>query len=375
MNFHIFQNEPKFIGDFIKISNNIDAVRQTYIAVNPSDDLPWIKENEGVVKVKSLRELAEYLRINASENDKVFFHSLTDEIIVLVANEQFPGKKYWIVWGWELYENISLNSIPKYDFVQSWPKSKLVNTLYYYKSLSGLNKGKKQIFKKFLSQISGILHYSKYDIELINTEYGTNVPMVPFFYKNVIDLKQLNSLQQENRNSEILSIILGNSATASNNHFSAMRELSSLKEMKFNLYLPLSYGPKEYARRVETYAQQKLFGKHVVISEFMGSLEYLKLLNSMDVAIMNQIRSQAMGNIIVLLVLGKTIYMNKKCTSSLLLKEIGIKFRFTDELRNLTSFKHLSEEEKSENKKRIMSFFDDEVQKNNLENIYSEESK
>lgn len=104
-------------------------------------------------------------------------------------------------------------------------------------------------------------------------------------------------------------ILLGNSATEANQHIEALDLLNKFSNEDIEIICPLSYGDKEYAKRVSDYGK-RLFGpKFISLNKFMAKDEYFKMLARVEVAIFNNNRQQAMGNINKLFSMGCKLYL------------------------------------------------------------------
>lgn len=115
-----------------------------------------------------------------------------------------------------------------------------------------------------------------------------------------------------------LKIVLGNSATESNQHFEVLELLSRFKSEDIRIYLPLSYGVGDYiayANRVEKYAID-IFGKEKVfpIRNKMTGIEYTEFMKQMNVGIFNNNRQQGMGNINLLIACGAKVFIRDDTT-------------------------------------------------------------
>lgn len=110
---------------------------------------------------------------------------------------------------------------------------------------------------------------------------------------------------------EKLRIILGNSATKENCHKEALDKLACYKGENFEVICPLSYGDEEYGEEIAVYGKKLLGEKFIPITEFMAKEKYVELLSSCSVGIFNNDRQQAMGNINMLLVLGKKVFLRE----------------------------------------------------------------
>ncbi len=104
-------------------------------------------------------------------------------------------------------------------------------------------------------------------------------------------------------------ILLGNSATEENCHIEILKKLKHLKDEKMEIICPLSYGDKEYAKKIISIGN-KIYGKKFIpITDYMTFDKYLRLISSCSVAIFNNNRQQAMGNINAMLTFGKKVYI------------------------------------------------------------------
>ncbi len=126
-------------------------------------------------------------------------------------------------------------------------------------------------------------------------------------------VEELRSQKNPDDSDDSVNIIVGNSATETNQHFEALDLLSRFKSQNIKIYLPLNYGGKDYelyADKVINYAVS-IFGaeKVVPLREKLSGDEYLRFLSMMDVGIFNNNRQQAMGNISQLLLCGAKVYI------------------------------------------------------------------
>lgn len=104
-------------------------------------------------------------------------------------------------------------------------------------------------------------------------------------------------------------ILLGNSATASNNHIEIIKKISESSRDDIIVVCPLSYGESEYRDQVIEKGRKLLGEKFVPITDFMERTDYVQMLANCDCGIFNNDRQQAMGNINIMLGLGKSVYI------------------------------------------------------------------
>lgn len=129
--------------------------------------------------------------------------------------------------------------------------------------------------------------------------------MVPFSYYPLDFIIKKNDLKADGPN-----ILLGNSASATNNHLEAIDLLKSADLKEGKVIIPLSYGKPKYADAVENYAHQQLGDRVQVLRDFMPLEQYNELISGCGYVFMNHNRSQAMGNLITSLYIGARVFVN-----------------------------------------------------------------
>jgi len=107
------------------------------------------------------------------------------------------------------------------------------------------------------------------------------------------------------------NILLGNSASITNNHLEALDALKKINLGNRKVITPLSYGSPQYADVVESYGKKNLNGSFRAVRDFMPLEQYTELISSCGFVFMNHYRSEAMGNIITSLYLGAKVFLNE----------------------------------------------------------------
>ena len=80
----------------------------------------------------------------------------------------------------------------------------------------------------------------------------------------------------------------------------------------FKVFVPLSYGENtKYIELIKNKGMELLGNRFIPLFNFMKFEEYIKLLSSVDIVIMNHYRQQAVGNLRFLLAKGKKVYLNE----------------------------------------------------------------
>ncbi|MFW1968565.1 TDP-N-acetylfucosamine:lipid II N-acetylfucosaminyltransferase [Acinetobacter guillouiae] len=230
--------------------------------------------------------------------DKIIIHGLFDVylLLILIANPWLLKKCYWVIWGADLYSFM-------------YPKDNIK-----YKITEKL----KQIA---IRKIGYLLTYIQGDVSIAREQYGAKGEYLETigYLSNVVTLRDI-----ENKNKNVVNILIGNSADPTNEHLEVLDKLSFLKYHNIKIIVPLSYGNKEYAQKVINYGSLIYGDKFWGVTDFMPYIEYLSLLENVDIAIFNHKRQQAMGNTINLIGLGKTVYLRKSTTQWDFFKKLSI---------------------------------------------------
>lgn len=105
------------------------------------------------------------------------------------------------------------------------------------------------------------------------------------------------------------NILLGNSATYTNNHLDAFELLKGFN-LPGKIITPLNYGEKDYAKLIIK-SGKALFDKNFEpIQDFLPLAEYAEYASQCPYVIMNHLRQQGLGNIIMMMHLGAKIFLN-----------------------------------------------------------------
>jgi hypothetical protein len=244
--------------------------------------------------------------INARRADKIILHGLfkTDLIAMTILQPWIHKKCFWVIWGGDLYD---------YRMAKQKNKSRI----------------QERLKKLLIPRLGNVITHIEGDYKLAQLWYDVEGKWHQCFMypSNLYKEFSGNKVAHEGVN-----ILLGNSATSTNNHMEALDKLSSQKRDDIRIYCPLSYGDDDYAKEVEK-TGRKLFGeKFICLKQFIPIDYYIEFLSNMDIAIFNNNRQQAMGTIRTLLGLGKKVYINKSTTQEVYLRKQGLKIFTLDNL-------------------------------------------
>lgn len=308
---HIFPKE-KFTIPYINfINERFDFNNHKFILYGKSDafDETLIKIKDNVKELNSLNNINKELR----ESKMIIFHSLimTNKFLMYLLLKFKLGYKLlkkcnWIIWGGDLYYFIDKKKSPSYLL-------------------------RKIIIKKF-GYITSLVNE---DYRVAKEVFEVNGIHKKAIYINPLDKKALDKFKGANYNTNIINIQIGNSAFMSNNHKEVIDILEKYKDENIKIFVPLSYGDEKAALDIAEYGKQKFGEKFVPLLDFMSPDEYSQYLSRIDIAIFNNDRQQALGNIFALSYLQCKIYMRNDTTmwKDLTIEE-GYRFNTIEDLKN-----------------------------------------
>lgn len=331
--------ESKFIVHIATDEKFIDAAYDIYEESFPGKNLFLILQNQGQDSIKYLsssrkyfiiktdREYCEKVENYTNDAKLVVFHGMNYFQALLVHKLDKLSKKYiWSVFGAEVYnneliiKNVSLGEKTSREFVFSYKK--LLKDKFrsiYYLIWKRKMMPKRIIKHSFLKMdMIGILYQEELDNYIRLNIVEPNAVHVKFTYYPLEIIIEENIEFVNGGN-----ILLGNSASYTNNHLEAIEVLEKFGSGYQNIIMPLSYGNKDYANKIIELGSKKFGERFSPLTEFMPLREYQKLLQSCGIVIMNHSRQQAVGNVMNAIYLGSKVYLNERNTLFHYLKRIG----------------------------------------------------
>jgi len=258
--------------------------------------------------------------------DFVVLHSLDKNIQKIL---QYVSKKLTLVWiglGYDYYDLIVEKKTDLYDpltarlFEQHHPSTPAQMPLYKndkYFPVRMLRKIKRRISgtktkKEIIDNIDYFAPVLNSEYDMVKNSFGKH------FSPKFIDWGY-GSLEEtfegfENLKISSNGILIGNSASYANNHLEMIELLKRCNVSDRKIIAPLSYGGggKKYREVIVNKGKEVLGVNFFPLDNFVSSTEYMNIINSCSVVIMNHIRQQALGNIFTMMYLGATIFLKKE---------------------------------------------------------------
>jgi len=320
MNLHIVP-DSKYINTFCANLAELDILQNNKIIVRSnkklsytSQDLPWAP-----LYSSRFKELAG----DTMDYDKVFIHLFSPLMYRWVAGHSFKELN-WMVWGADLY-NLPFIRENFYETItaKNLSESSSINEWLYLLKVWVTNMPFKN---KAYAKVDHVLTWMNAEYTFVRTKIpGLRADQRFFFYENPLPYQKLDTMGFPEHSSArtIPSIIVGNSGYPTNNHLDVVEHLMQ-NRIEANLYFPVSYGDLKYVKFLKKKLANYPLGKVEFIDRYMSFNEYLEFLKSADALVMNNIRPQGYGNVLIMLYLGKPVFLNKNNISLSDLEQNGI---------------------------------------------------
>ncbi len=190
------------------------------------------------------------------------------------------------------------------------------------------NNRKKQM--KVIRRINYFIPVLPLEFQLMKEAHSELFHAQEFYFKNV-PIKG-NYTQKDPHG----GIIIGNSATYSNNHLDIWDMIGNIGIVNRRLVIPLSYGIRRYTSKINKIMTSQ-YNEVVILDKMIPIDEYQKILNSCSYAIYGVIRQQAIWNIYFCLLNGIKVFLYKESIVYRSLKDLGYAV-YTIENINQNSF-------------------------------------
>ena len=331
-----------FIEPYVDfINKNFDSKEHLFLILTNTGK---VNQRENVKKIsRNFKSLLLLIR-EMYKCEKIFLHGLVHHqlVIILFFQPWLLRKCDWVVFGVDLYE---------YKFRKKSFKSNLYEAARRF----------------VIKNMNGLIAFIKGDYELAQKWYGVKGKYYySFLYPNVI-YKEFD-LSKRNKDEKKTYIQIGNAADPALNHLEVFQKLKKDKDKAIEIICPLAYGHDDYRQKV-IQEGTKIFGnKFNPITKLLSLEKYSELLAKVDIAIFNFKGQQAGYNILILIGLGKKVYIRNDVTFWQLCSDFGLKVYSYNDLDRL--FEKIPNDIKLNNIDIIKNHFTEKKLKEDWEKIF-----
>lgn len=337
---HIGSDE-KFINSAYWQFNEIFPGQNIFYLIidEPEKQLKYVQLNDNFILIESnlkkLKKIAE-----SFSNQVIVVHGLDYFKSFIIHHLPKSCEIIWMVWGAEVYNNPEIvapstlygqGTYSSYIFPTQKEKIKKIfkDTLrpLFYKLKYQTETPNKLIFNAIKKADHCAILY-KEEYEFIRTIPGVKSSFFKFSYYPIERMVGDTNARITGNN-----ILIGNSASETNNHLEAFLRLKEIPLKEKKIITPLSYGNSSYGNGIIEKGE-KLFGNNFQpLIDFMPLHEYNEHLQQCGIVIMNHYRQQAVGNVIAMLWMGAKVYLDERNTLFYYLKRLGVEiFSITKDL-------------------------------------------
>jgi hypothetical protein len=376
---HIAKDEKFINSAYWQFEEILPNQNVFYILVDnlDSSNLKYLRLKQNMVLIKndlvSIRDFLKEIHLFTH----FMFHGLDYKSSYIFNRLPKNSLRFWMLFGIEFYQNMYL-----YD------ASKLLGdktNLLFKKSLSKSRFLKTPVRKSYYR----IINNTKTP-ELEIKESFENADFLGIFYK-----EEFNFIKSRIKNKKIKNlkfsyyplekmvndpevfvsgnnILLGNSASYTNNHLEIIDILSDLDMNDKKVICPLSYGDEYYAKKVNAEGNDKLRDSFEALVNFMPLHKYNSYLEQCGFVIMNHYRQQAVGNVMIMLWMGAKVFLDERNTLYNYLKRLNIHvFSIKNDLNKRELNLLLTKQERLHNRKILILELGENILLEELETFFT----
>lgn len=346
-----------FINNLLKISSAKDHF---FIIVSDSEiKFPITHDNINFRYVKKC-EIMEALKVHLPFK-KLIIHGFIDQMRTPILNLPKNITITAIVYGFEFYskiKDVNLYKRKTKKILKSITKKKrTINTSYKDFIYTLIYKIKqKNILNKSFKRIDVIAHYIPQEYLMFKRKLNLNAEFLAF------NMGSYESLFPELAINNQKNILIGNSADSTNNHLDTMNMIDQ-SQIKNNckIYCPLSYAYDKpiYIEKVIEYGEKKFGSVFNPVRKYLDKDDFVRLLNTCEIIILNQHRSQGIFSAFAAFYFKKTLWLSENNPFYEFICDLGIKAFIIENGIDLT--KQLTEEELIKNQNVYMKNFNSDT--------------
>ncbi|WP_166921703.1 TDP-N-acetylfucosamine:lipid II N-acetylfucosaminyltransferase family protein [Flavobacterium poyangense] len=360
---HICEDE-KFINSAIEQFENCFPDRNVFhvVSYQAVSDFLHVKSQPCVQKclANELVSIGRYIQ----KTDIIILHSLSVSFYEFVLQLPKENPVVWFCFGFEVYNDTNyykahklFDSITRSRFSKPnlSPKKKIKEFIRPYYRVFNKNFPLSQIEykRKVMKRIDFLGSSFEEEFQIICGLIKQKKCFFAFWYYPLEQILDISKEVNENKK----TILIGNSGSITGNHLDVFDKIKEYNLTAEKIIAPLNYGDSEYINIVTDKGYEDFPDKFWPLLEFISLDQYNTILQDVGVAIFNNRRQQALGNIIALLWMGAKVFLSKLNTFYTFLKRTGIHiYCYETDLNEESCNEFLSLEKAEHNRAILFSF-------------------
>lgn len=295
-------NDEKIINRTIDMFEQVFPGDNLFLVDTKNDDFKWVEKRDCVMS------MPEFLKKYDGEiYEAVYIHYLNRHKMNLIKKiDTSRSTVYWIIWGADLYNKLLAPEGFSLFAPGTWGAGKKAGLLSHWSKRMKAARNVKFIKEKVDCIVTDTTD-NDYDYLVKYYPQLKGKKWLDFFYYPIDVI-----LGEELMNSSTCGdgIMVGNSASTTNNHQYVFEILSKLDLSGRSVTVPLSYnGNPEYIKEVCKTGRKLLGDNFGPLVEFMPLRQYNELQAETGYAFFGNLRQEAIGNILIVLYLGAKVFL------------------------------------------------------------------
>lgn len=360
--------DDKFTDMAIYYFEQLAPEENDSVVYSPHSTLQYIHTHSNIVSTKQ-----EVLELNLNNYNLIVIHSLVDIWYELILNSPIDIPIVWVGWGFDYYDFIDTELLlsqtnrfnRKNNMLSIW-KHQVKRLLSNWK----INRlpDRVDVIKR-INYFAPVLE-SEYALVAKQLDLGDKMPRYIDFNYGSLERNYIRSYA----NKEICgnNILIGNSATATNNHLEIFQLLKKFDVSDRIIICPLSYGDEIYKNKILKLGIESFKEQFQPLANFMPVDDYIMKVLSCRYVIMNHVRQQALGNIITMLYLGAKVFLREENPVYSFLKRINAVVYSVQALEQqgaLAMLTPLSQNDVLQNQRVLKGFIGEKIVLNKTQNL------
>jgi hypothetical protein len=357
--------DDKFLDQAFPVFEKVFPNANDVIVFAPQKPLRYVKLTPNYIATSRssfFNKKPKLVQENYQNYDLIVFHSLEPSIYPELQSIPSETPTVWLGWGFDYYSDL-LSDIPLF-----LEKTKTLSI-----SLSGKN-----LRRRVSSLVKAIIRALRMPTVKIKAIERISIfaPVLPSEYDLVAQSRKWKHFPEfvawnygtmednfvkgfEGASITGNAILVGNSATFTGNHIEALDLLHQFGVQGRQIIAPLSYGNKQYAQKLTEVGNSYFGDNFEPLMDFMPIEEYVASIKKCGYVIMNHVRQQAVGNIVIMLYLGARVFIRQENPGYAFFKNMGVSLSTVQELEVNPALLQtpLSEDERESNRKFVSDYW------------------
>lgn len=302
--------DNKFIDYYIEMSEDFIPDQSSYVFFKESSNFKFVKlKNKNIVSISKEKINTKHFISQLQNADAVIFHSLNSDYSNLIKAITKSTVLIWLFWGFDGYVTQKKGNYLGAVTSRFRYENSLKGYLRYLKNKYYNDKIVTKTGRIHMEMIRNI-HYCATWVDKDFQLAKTINPYIKKMYFNYYTEELMRFPTPQIINSNLQTIMLGNSGSEYNNHAEALIFLNKIAFQGI-IYCPLSYnGSIFYKQYIEAMGKGFFGNRFIPLKDFIPLDEYQNIINSCDVVWMNHKRQQAAGNLFAAFYAGKVVILD-----------------------------------------------------------------